>query len=166
VSWDFFTTSTGIALIATLGSFGAGLVGSGITAWTMRTTHSQRLAADEKLAERRFEFDKELSQRKSDADIALAEKKFQLDARLADRKRRQDLAEEVLESFYKIRDVVRDIRVPLILPDEAAARQPTEPESEAVTRQRNTFYVPLARLEKHRSEIAALLAACRTRVCG
>jgi hypothetical protein len=64
----------------------------------------------------------------------------------------------VLESFFKIRDVVREIRVPLILPDEAASRKPTEPESEVVTSQRNTFYVPLTRLEKHRSEIAALLA--------
>jgi hypothetical protein len=157
VSWDF-TSPTGVALIAALGSFAAGLLGPTITAWTAKTTHSQRLAAEEKLAERRFEFDKELSQHKSDADIALAEKKFQLDARLADRKRRQDLAEEVLESFYKIRDVVRDVRVPLILPDEAASREPIEPESEAIASQRNRYYVPLARLEKHRSEIAAFLA--------
>jgi hypothetical protein len=158
MSWDFFATPTGIALIAAFGSFAAGLFGPTITSRTMSKTHSQRLAAEEKLAERRFEFDKELSQHKSDADIALAEKKFQLDARLADRKRRQDLAEEVLESFYKIRDVVREIRVPLMHPDEATSRKPTEPESEAVTGQRNTFYVPLARLEKHRSEIAAVLA--------
>jgi hypothetical protein len=156
-SWDF-TSPTGVALIAVLGSFAAGLLGPTITAWTARTTHSQRLAAEKKLAERRFEFDKELSQHKSDADIALAERKFQLDARLADRKRRQDLAEEVLESFYKIRDVVRDVRVPLVHSDEADLRKPQESESEDVTRQKNTFYVPLARLEKHRSDTAALLA--------
>jgi hypothetical protein len=158
MSWGFFTTPLGIALIAALGSFAAGLLGPTITAWTTRKTHSERLAAEEKLAERRFESDKELSRRKSDADIALAKEKFQLDARLADRKRRQDLAEEVLESFYKIRDVIRDIRVPLILLDEAASRKPIEPESEAVASRRNRYHVPLARLEKHRSEIAALLA--------
>jgi hypothetical protein len=134
MSWDFFTTPPGIALIAAVASFVAGLFGPAITSRTMSKTHSQRLAAEEKIAQRRFESDKELSQRKSDADIALAEKKFQLDARLADRKRRQDLAEEVLESFYKIRDVVREIRVPLIFPDEAASRKPTEPESEVVAR--------------------------------
>ena len=155
---NFFATPTVIALIAAVGSFAGGLVGTSITAWTTRKTHSERLAAEEKFAERRFEFDRDLSQRKSDADIALAEKKFQLDAKLADRKRRQDLAEEVLESFYKIHDVVREIRRPFILPDEAASRKPTEPESEVVASIRNTFYVPLARLEKHRSEIAALLA--------
>jgi hypothetical protein len=158
MSLDFFATPTGIALIAAVGSFAGGVFGATITSRTTKTTHGLQLEADEKLAERRFAVDKELSQRKSDADIALAKEKFQLDARLADRKRRQDLAEEVLESFYKIRDVVRAIRVPLMHPDEAASRKPTEPESEAITGQRNTFYVPLARLEKHRSEIAALLA--------
>ena len=144
---NFFATPTGIALIAAVGSFAGGLAGTSITAWTTRKTHSERLAAEEKFAERRFEFDKDLSQQK-----------FQLDARLADRKRRQDLAEEVLESFNKIRDVVRDVRVPLIHSDEADLRKPPESESEDVARQKNTFNVPLARLEKHRSDTAALLA--------
>jgi hypothetical protein len=156
--WDFFTTPTGVALLATLGSFVAGLIGPLLTSWTMRTTHSQRIAADEKLAKNKFEFERELAQSKLNADIALAEKKFQLDARLADRKRRQDLAEEVLEGFYKIRDVIREVRVPMSFQEEAAARKSTEPESEAVAHQRNTYYAPLARLDANRSEIAALLA--------
>jgi hypothetical protein len=67
VTWDF-TTPTGVALIAAVASFVAGLFGPTITSRTMSKTHSQRLAAEEKLAERRFEFDKELSQHKSDAD--------------------------------------------------------------------------------------------------
>jgi hypothetical protein len=158
MGWDFFTTGPGIALIAAVASFVAGLFGPTITSRTMSKTHSQRLAAEGKLAERRFEFDKELSQHKSDADIALAEKKFQLDARLADRKRRQDLAEEVLESFYKIRDVVRSIRVPFISEGAGASRKPTEPESNTVAYQRDRYYATLVRMDEHQSEIASLLA--------
>jgi hypothetical protein len=42
---SFFTTPTGIAVIAAVGSFIAGVVGAGISSWTIRRTHSQRLAA-------------------------------------------------------------------------------------------------------------------------
>ena len=48
MSWDFFTTPPGIALIAAVASFVAGLFGPAITSRTMSKTHSQRLAAEEK----------------------------------------------------------------------------------------------------------------------
>jgi hypothetical protein len=158
MGWDFFTTPTGIAIIAAIGSFLAGLTGVVITSRTMRVTNSQKLAVDKQLAERKFEFDKELTTKRAEADIALAREKFQLDARLADRKRRQALAEEVLESFYKIRDAVRAVRAPISYQDEAATRKTFEPESEEVARRRNTYYVPLARLDANRADIAGLLA--------
>lgn len=134
-----------------------------------RDQAAQKFAFDERLAERKFEFDKELAERKFEfdkllsahkleADTALAEKKFRLDVRMADRKRRQDLAEEVLEAFYKIRDVVRAVRVPMSYQDEAAARKTTEMEPAGVAQQRNSYYAPLARLDANRAEIAALLA--------
>jgi hypothetical protein len=101
VDLSFFTTPTGIAVIAAVGSFIAGLAGAGISSWTIRSTHSERLAADEKLAERKFEF-----------DTQLAEKKFRLDAAFADRKRRQNLAEQALTDFYSARDVITWARFP------------------------------------------------------
>ena len=123
-----------------------------------RKLAEDKLAFDQKQIERKVSDDIELARRKADADIALAERKFQLDAKLADRKRRQDLAEELLESFYKIRDVVRAVRVPMSYQDEAASRPQTEYEPEHVARLRNTYYAPLARLDTHRADIAALLA--------
>jgi hypothetical protein len=151
MDWNFFDTPTGIAVIAAAGSFIAGLTGGAITSVTMRATNSQRLSVDRELAERKFEFDKELNTKKAEADIALAREKFQLDARLADRKRRQDLAEEVLESFYKVRDVIRAVRVAISYQDEAATRKTVEPESNEVAHRRNTYYVPLARLDENRA---------------
>jgi hypothetical protein len=158
MDWGFFTTPAGTAIIATVGSFFAGLIGVAITTRTMRVTSSARLATDKELADQKFESDRELSTKKADADIALAREKFQLDARLADRKRRQDLAEEVLESFYKVRDAIRAVRVLVTYEDEAASRKTTEPESPEVARRRNTYFVPLARLDANRADIAVLLA--------
>jgi hypothetical protein len=158
MDWNFFSTPTGIAIIAALGSFIAGLTGNAITSLTMRATNAQRLSLDRELAERKFEFDKDLASRKADADIALAREKFQLDAKLADRKRKQDLAEEVLESFYKVRDAIRAVRIVITYEDEAASRKTTEPESPEVARRRNTYFVPLARLDANRADIAVLLS--------
>lgn len=165
ISLDFFTTPTGIAVIAAGSSFIAGLLGTSISTWTTRSVHSERLAfdqqkfaADIQLAERKFVLEKELAERKATADIALAERKFALDAKQGDRKRRQELAEELLESFYKMRDVIQAVRVPISFQDEAASRPQTGYEPEEVARQKNTYYAPLARMDAHRGDIAAFLA--------
>jgi hypothetical protein len=55
------------------------LVGAGISSWTQRSTHKDRLAADRELAERKITADIALAERKLNADIALAEKKLSLD---------------------------------------------------------------------------------------
>src|SRR5580704_7746276 len=87
---SFFTTPTGIAIIAAGSSFVAGLLGPLISSSAVRATHKQRLAADEALAERKLEFDKEL-----------AERKFRYDRDLHDHKRRVELAEQALTAFYE-----------------------------------------------------------------
>jgi hypothetical protein len=123
------------------------IVGVILSTRTTRGIHKERLEFERDIAERKFNFDKQL-----------AEQKFQLEARLADRKRRQELAEEVLSGFYQARDIIRTIRTPMVMSGEAATRPKVESETEAVARQRDTYYVPLARLEENRREIGDLLA--------
>lgn len=144
---SFFTTPTGIAVIAAGSSFIAGLLGTSITTLTTRRTHKERLRADEQLAERRFKFDQDL-----------AEKRFALDSALADRKRRQDLAEEVLSGFYQVRDIMQTVRSPISYSSEAEGRQKPEHEPEDVGRQRDAYYAILARLDARREPIANLMA--------
>lgn len=144
---SFFTTPTGIAVIAAMGSFIAGLVGAGISAWTVRSTHAERLAADEKLAERKYGF-----------DMVLAERRFLLDARSADRKRKQDLAEAVLTGFYAAEAIMRSVRSPMSYLYEAEGRPKDELETESTAKLRDTYFVILARYDKNRKEISDLLA--------
>ena len=77
MDWSWFSTPLGLAIIASSGAFVGALLGVGISSWTTRATHREKLKADSALAER-----------KVNADIALAERKLALDRALADWKRR------------------------------------------------------------------------------
>ena len=88
------------------------LVGAGISSWTQRSTHKDRLAADRELAERKITADIALAERKLTADITLAERKFQYDRDLDAWKRRTTLAEEVLAEFYQAKDIIDAARAP------------------------------------------------------
>jgi hypothetical protein len=123
------------------------VIGLIVSTRTARAIHMEKLAFDERLAER-----------KVNADIALAEKKIALDARLADRKRRQDLAEEVLSGFFQIKDIIRAIRSPRSYDGEGKDRPKIAGESADVARIRDTYYAIIARFEAHRKEIADLLS--------
>jgi hypothetical protein len=166
---NFFTTPTGIAVIAAGSSFAAGLLGAFISSTTIRATHRQRIEADEKfadrkfdsdrqLASRKFEFDKELAERRAKADLDLAEKKLALDARLSDRKRRQDLAEEVLSSFYQMKDTIRAIRSSFGYAGEGEKREKQPNESPEVARSRDAYYAIVERFEQRRKEMADLFS--------
>jgi hypothetical protein len=63
-----------------------------------------------------------ISLRKEDqeADLKLADRKFQYDRDLHDHKRRVELAEAVLSDFYQCVDVFREIRGPAHTKGEAA----------------------------------------------
>lgn len=136
-----------IPIVSAVASFAAGLIGAGISSWTIRSTHKQRLAADERLAERKFEF-----------DIQIAERKFLLDARSADRKRKQDLAESVLAGFYEVEAIMRSVRSPMSYAFEAEGRPKEELETEGTAKLRDTYFVILARYDKNRKEVSDLLA--------
>lgn len=144
---SFFATPTGIAVISAGASFIAGIFGAGISAWTTRSTHASRLAADQGLAERRFTF-----------DISLAERKYLLDARSADRKRKQDLAETVLTGFYQTEAIMRSVRSPMSYTHESENRPRIGLETEATAGLRDTYFVILARFDKNRQEISDLMA--------
>jgi hypothetical protein len=109
---NFFTTPTGIAAITAGRSLVGALLGSIISYLTIRTTHRQRIAADEGLAERKFDFDRQLASRKAEVEADLAERRFKYDRELHDHKRRVELAEIVLADFFQMADVVRAIRSP------------------------------------------------------
>jgi hypothetical protein len=132
--WTFLATPLGIAVVAALGAFVAGLCGSTISAWAMRSTHKQRLALDRELVDKRFEFDKEL-----------AERKLALDRSLSDWKRRTELAEQVLSDFYKASVIFQSARYPAFA-GEGRTRPQTEGQMEDPTE--DAIFVPLERLNK------------------
>jgi hypothetical protein len=154
----FFSTPTGIAVIAAGGSFLAGLLGGAISSWTVERIHRQRVAADERLAERKFEFDKQLAEHKLDAEIAIAQKKFTLDRQLSDHKHRLELTEEVLADSYSFRTALQAIRSPLLYEGEAKDRHHEGSEDPDLARLRDSYFVHLKRYEQRRNQIDPFLA--------
>lgn len=142
--WGAFV---GPAVVAAAVSGIVATIGFLINRSTSLTMHTQKLAADEKLAERKFEFDK-----------AITERKFLLDARTADRKRKQDLAEAVLTGFYQVEAIMRSVRSPMSYAHEAENRPKIGLETDATARLRDTYFVILARYDKNRQEVSHLLA--------
>ena len=74
-------------------------------------------------------------------------------------KRKIELAEQVLASFYEVRDLFVWVRSPAAIGGEGETRQ-AEGEDENVRRQRNTYFVPIERMQKH-SELFAKLQSQR-----
>lgn len=142
-----WTMLIGPAVVAALVSGIVAVIGFFITTGAAKAMHREKLAFDERQAERR-----------TDAEIALAEKSFSLDCALADRKRKQDLAEEVLAGFYRVNDLVLAIRAPVSFANEVKDRRKPDGESQNVGWQRDTYYPVIARFEERRQEIAELLA--------
>jgi hypothetical protein len=74
-------------------------------------------------------------------------------------KRKIELAEQVLASFYEARDLFVWVRSPAAFGGEGETRQ-AEGEDENVRRSRNTYFVPIERMQKH-SELFAKLQSQR-----
>lgn len=169
----FFTTPVGIAVIAAGSSFVAGLLGAFISSATIRATQRQRIEADEKLADRkfdsdqqlssrRFEFDTDLAERKAKADIGLAERKIELDRMFAAWKRKTELAEEVLADFYEAREIFQSARSPGGFESEGKTRERESWEAEGDSRQLDSYFRTFERLSK-KSEFFSRLYARRYR---
>jgi hypothetical protein len=148
MDWSFLTRPEFLA--PTAGLVGV-LIGSGVSAWAIRSTHHERLVADQNLAERKFEFDKDV-----------AERKFRYDRDLHDHKRRIELAEEVLTAFYRAQNILVNARSPHAFGNEGAERPRRGDESENLERLRDSYYVPIARLNKE-AEVFAKLSGIQAR---
>jgi hypothetical protein len=75
-----------------------------------------------------------LAEQKRSAELQLAERKFQYDRDLHDHKRRVELAEGGLADFYRFADIIWAVRSPGGFKDETASRPRTESETPADTR--------------------------------
>jgi hypothetical protein len=99
-----------------------------------------------RVSRERFDFEKMLAEEKQSADQELAERKFQYDRDLHDHKRRVELAEEVLADFYRFADIIRAVRSPGGFKDESASRLRTENETQADASKLDAYFVPIARV--------------------
>jgi hypothetical protein len=134
------------------------LVGAGISSWTQRSTHKDRLAADRELAERKITADIALAERKLNADIALAEKKLSLDRAFAGWTRKTEFAEQVLADFYEAQRIIGEARSPGTARDEGVTRQKWDDETEEETRTLNAYFVAAERLNSKQEFFAQLHA--------
>jgi hypothetical protein len=148
------------SLVAAVSGLIGVVVGSGISAWTTRRTHKERLAADQALAERKFEFDCTLAERKAESDASVAEKKIALDRAFAAWKRKTEFAEDVLADFYEARDVIRAARSPATFSEEGKTRPKETWESESDTRTLNSYYATTERLFSKSEFFAQLFSRC------
>ena len=109
--------------------------------------HTDKLGADQRLAERKI-----------DADIALAKRKFDYDRHQAIFKRRFELAEVLLAEAYRYRSLMKFVRNGASFGAEGETRPAADHESENVKRQRNNYYVPQERIHAHDEFLSAMFA--------
>jgi hypothetical protein len=123
------------------------VVGGFITWFAQASLLSRRIVADEAIAEKKFAFDKDL-----------AERRFRYDRDLHDQKRKVEFAELVLAQFMQVSDVISSVRSPVAFANESDGRPHSDGETETQRKQRDTYYVPLARLANHSEFINGLLS--------
>jgi chorismate mutase len=136
-----------LSIVTALAGFIGGFIGSSITAWTTRSVHRERLAAEQKLAERKYEFDKDL-----------AEKRLAYDKALVVWRRRHEIAEQILTATYEARDIINWVRTRVIMAGEGESRAATEPEEEKLRKKRNAYFVPIERLNRETKTLSRLHA--------
>jgi hypothetical protein len=76
-------------------------------------------------------------------------------------KRKAELAEEMLSGFYQMRDIIGAIRSPAVFGEEGKDRPRAaedENDADAVSRAKDTYYVPIARYNESQTVIADLMA--------
>jgi hypothetical protein len=147
----------GPAVVAAAVSGIISVVGVLVNRSTTIRVNEDRLDADRQLAERRFSFDKELAERRLSSESTLAERKFQYERDLHDHKRRVELAEAILADFYQCNDVFREIRSPGSFKSEAENRVRKENETEEESNRKDTYFIPIARIQKNREFLSNLM---------
>lgn len=147
MDWVWFSTPLGLAVIAPTGAFIGALLGVGITSWTTRATHKEKIRADWKLAERKVE-----------ADIALAKAKFDYDREQTIFKRKFELSELMLADAYRLRSLMEYVRNGFSFSNEASGREADETETDNIKRIRDSYFVPRARLQQENKFLAEMFA--------
>lgn len=142
-----FNALIGPAVVAAAVSGIVTIIGNSLSNKSSRAINLEKIASEKDLAERKFE-----------AETDLAERKFKQEQALHDYRRTVEFGEDLLSSFYKLKDVVRAVRGPFSYGDEGATRKRRPNEIEAEAQSRDGFYVPIARLQKETTFISDLLS--------
>ena len=121
---------------------GPAVIAAAISAFVVWSTSSRRFRVDRELAERRITADIALAERRFGYERDLAERKFAYDREFNDHKRRVELAEEVLTSFLKMRDIMREVRSPAAFGNEGGDRVAWEGETDQQAKVRHGYFVP------------------------
>jgi hypothetical protein len=128
----------GPAVVAAAVSGVVTILGNIFSIRSSRSMNTEKIASEKELAERKFEFDADL-----------AERKFRYEQALHDYRRRIEFGEELLTSFYKLKDTIRAIRGPFSFGNEGEARKRRDHENEADASRRDSFYVPIVRIQRN-----------------
>lgn len=131
-----FTTLIGPAVVAAAVSGIIAIVGMLVTRSTTLGIHREKMEADQELARQKFDYDK----------------------RQAVFKRRFELAEQVLADAYKFRLLMTYVRNGFAFGNEGSTREASVPESEALKRRRDAYFVPVERLVRENDFLGAMLA--------
>lgn len=142
-----YASLIGPAVVAAAVSGIVTIVGNFLSNRSSRSINSEKIASEKDLAERKFQ-----------AETDLAERRFKHEQALHDYRRTVEFGEDLLSSFYKLKDVVRSVRGPFSYGDEGATRKRRPNEIEAEAQSRDSFYVPIARLQKETTFISDLLS--------
>jgi hypothetical protein len=129
----------------------------------------------ERLLKRRIEFDKSLAERRLAVDTELAERKFSFDTQLTERRfsqekmqvlhrRRFEFAEGLLADVYQFRDMMRYARAGVSFGGEGKTRAPQDGESDAVKSSRDTYFIPIERLQRQNDFLSKFFARQYTAV--
>jgi hypothetical protein len=111
-----------------------------------------------KLHQEKIDADRRLAERKVEADTALAERKFNLDQLHALQNRRFELAEAVLSDAYRFRDTMAYVRNGFAFDGEGLTRQSAATETDSLKNVRNSYFVPVERLQANNEFISTLMA--------
>lgn len=142
-----FSALIGPAVVAAIVSGFVTIVGNYLSNKSSRAINLEKIDSEKDLAERKFE-----------AEMALAERKFKHEQTLHDYRRTVEFGEDLLSSFYKLKDVTRSIRGPFSFGSEGESRKRRPHENEGEAQLRDGFYVPIARIQKETSFISDLLS--------
>jgi hypothetical protein len=128
----------GPAVVAAIVSSFVTVLGTVFSNRVSKAINAEKIASEKDLAERKFGF-----------EVDLAERRFRYEQAIHNYRRTVEFGEELLASFYKLRDTVRSIRAPFSWGDESAERKRRPNETEAEANHRDGYYAPIARIRKN-----------------